>query len=226
MHTAMKFPEENTLVACKEDPDLAEALTYLDTKLADPGFTLYILRHGQSEANLANCYGGKLLDVPITESGEADAKQAGDVLSRELANTGKSSAAYLLIDTGMKRTMKTAELLNETLAEPLARDTHAALDERNWGALTGAPKSDERTKYIVSQLSGDDNYDKVPDRATIDAMLETLLSTCPCQNILKHPKPRLSLKRFLSISAIPPTHRKGKALPNSINAPSLNWPKW
>ena len=41
---------------------------------------LYVIRHGQSEANAKGFHSGQL-QVPLTERGEADARRAGELIS-------------------------------------------------------------------------------------------------------------------------------------------------
>jgi probable phosphoglycerate mutase len=48
-----------------------------------PGVTLYLSRHGQTEANVAHRFSGKL-DTPLTPKGRAQAHHIGELLKREV----------------------------------------------------------------------------------------------------------------------------------------------
>ncbi|GEO99263.1 2,3-bisphosphoglycerate-dependent phosphoglycerate mutase [Methylobacterium haplocladii] len=93
--------------------------------------SLILVRHGESTANAAGAFTGRL-DVPLTERGREQARAVGRRLSeRELAPDR-------VFCSSLSRTRATAELILEVLEqrslEPEGLDT---LDERDYGVLTG-----------------------------------------------------------------------------------------
>jgi glucosyl-3-phosphoglycerate phosphatase len=89
--------------------------------------TLYVIRHGQTEWNVASRMQG-LLDSPLTDLGRLQA----DVHGRTLAGLGGVDA---LIASPLGRTRTTAELLRAHVDVPARFD--ASLLERDCGAWSG-----------------------------------------------------------------------------------------
>jgi 2,3-bisphosphoglycerate-dependent phosphoglycerate mutase len=109
---------------------------------------LVLLRHGQSEWNLANRFTG-FKDVPLTDKGREEAKNAGKLLSE-----GGIQFDQVFSSTQM-RANDTAEIaLNEAgtpeLFESMIR--HEDLRERDYGDLTGLNKDETREKYGADQV--------------------------------------------------------------------------
>lgn len=109
---------------------------------------LVLLRHGQSEWNLANKFTG-FKDVALTDKGRAEAVNAGKLLK----------AAGIKFDQVFSSTQiranDTAELaLNEAeqgeLFESMVREPD--LRERDYGDLTGLNKDETREKYGEEQV--------------------------------------------------------------------------
>lgn len=109
---------------------------------------LVLLRHGQSEWNLANKFTG-FHDVDLTTQGEAEAKTAG----------------VMLKDAGIKfdqvfsstqiRANRTAEIMLNEAGQSELYDTmvrHPHLRERDYGDLTGLDKDETREKYGADQV--------------------------------------------------------------------------
>jgi 2,3-bisphosphoglycerate-dependent phosphoglycerate mutase len=96
---------------------------------------LALLRHGQSQWNLENRFTG-WVDVDLTAEGEAQAKRAGLLL-------GESGAAFDKLHTSvLTRAVRTANAALETAKLnwlPVEKDWR--LNERHYGALTGANKA-------------------------------------------------------------------------------------
>jgi len=109
---------------------------------------LVLLRHGQSEWNLANKFTG-FHDVDLTEKGEAEAKKAGEML--------KAAGIHFdaVFSSTQIRANRTAEIvLNEAgqgdLFASMVRHPH--LRERDYGDLTGLDKDETREKYGEDQV--------------------------------------------------------------------------
>jgi probable phosphoglycerate mutase len=89
--------------------------------------TLYLVRHGQTEWNVARRMQGRL-DSPLTELGRLQADRHG----RTLARLGGVEA---LVASPLGRTRATAELVNAHLRAPVSHEP--ALEERDCGDWAG-----------------------------------------------------------------------------------------
>lgn len=107
---------------------------------------LVLVRHGQSEWNLKNLFTG-WRDVGLTEKGVAEAHAAGLALK----------AAGLTFDVAytsvLSRAEETCRIMLQELGQadlPTIRD--AALNERDYGELTGLNKDDARARFGEEQV--------------------------------------------------------------------------
>lgn len=91
--------------------------------------TIYIVRHGQSEANLQDLYG---MDTALTEKGKDQIK--------ELTGKLKGIKFDAIIASTMLRARQTAEII--ALDHQLAVKTYEALKERNYGTFEGRQVKD------------------------------------------------------------------------------------
>src|ERR1700758_3253120 len=101
---------------------------------------LVLVRHGQSEWNLKNLFTG-WKDPDLTEQGVAEAKDAG----RKLKGQGLSvDIAYTSV---LQRAQHTLALILTEIGQT-GLDTHRdlALNERDYGDLSGLNKDDARKK--------------------------------------------------------------------------------
>jgi 2,3-bisphosphoglycerate-dependent phosphoglycerate mutase len=106
---------------------------------------LVLVRHGQSEANLANVFTG-WLDVALTPQGEAEARQAGQRL-----HDFHFDVAYC---STLVRSRRTLELILEHLHQDSVPVTAAdALRERMYGELQGLNKAETILKYGETQVN-------------------------------------------------------------------------
>jgi 2,3-bisphosphoglycerate-dependent phosphoglycerate mutase len=108
--------------------------------------TLILVRHGQSEWNLKNLFTG-WRDPALTEKGKAEGREAGEAL-RELGYS--FDVAYT---SALSRAQETNRLLLEELGQPnlpVIRDQ--ALNERDYGDLSGLNKDDARKKWGEEQV--------------------------------------------------------------------------
>jgi 2,3-bisphosphoglycerate-dependent phosphoglycerate mutase len=107
---------------------------------------LVLVRHGQSEWNLSNLFTG-WRDVDLTDKGVAEARAAG----RKLKAQGiKFDVAYT---SALKRAQRTLDLMLEELGQtkiPVIKDQ--ALNERDYGDLSGLNKDDARKKWGEEQV--------------------------------------------------------------------------
>jgi 2,3-bisphosphoglycerate-dependent phosphoglycerate mutase len=107
---------------------------------------LVLVRHGQSEWNLKNLFTG-WKDPALTEKGVGEAKAAGQ----------KLKAQGLVFDraftSDLTRAQKTLDLALEEMGQtglPITR--HLALNERDYGDLSGLNKDDAREKWGEEQV--------------------------------------------------------------------------
>jgi 2,3-bisphosphoglycerate-dependent phosphoglycerate mutase len=107
---------------------------------------LVLVRHGQSEWNLKNLFTG-WRDVGLTELGVEEARIAG----RKLKAQGlRFDIAYT---SALKRAQRTLDIMLEELGQtdvPIVRDQ--ALNERDYGDLSGLNKDDARKKWGEEQV--------------------------------------------------------------------------
>ncbi|GIO23580.1 2,3-diphosphoglycerate-dependent phosphoglycerate mutase [Oceanobacillus sp. J11TS1] len=107
---------------------------------------LVLIRHGQSEWNLANFFTG-WADVDLTEHGAADAKHAGQALKHHGFQFDVAYTSYL------KRAIKTLNyVLEETDSLWIPVHKSWKLNERHYGALQGLNKQETAEKYGDEQV--------------------------------------------------------------------------
>ncbi|WP_449414478.1 2,3-bisphosphoglycerate-dependent phosphoglycerate mutase [Ochrobactrum teleogrylli] len=108
--------------------------------------TLVLVRHGQSEWNLKNLFTG-WRDPGLTEQGHAEAKAAGQRLK---AAGLKFDIAYTSVLT---RAQTTCQHILDELGQPgLETIRDQALNERDYGDLSGLNKDDVRAKWGEEQV--------------------------------------------------------------------------
>lgn len=107
---------------------------------------LVLVRHGQSEWNLKNLFTG-WRDPALTEQGVAEAKRAGALLKAE----------GLHFDTAFTSALTRAQntcglILSEMGQADLKPVADLALNERDYGDLSGLNKDDARAKWGEEQV--------------------------------------------------------------------------
>jgi 2,3-bisphosphoglycerate-dependent phosphoglycerate mutase len=108
--------------------------------------TLVLVRHGQSEWNLKNLFTG-WRDVDLTDQGITEARTAGQRLKAEGLSFGIAFTSALV------RAQRTLDLMLDELGQqsiPVERDQ--ALNERDYGDLSGLNKDDARAKWGEEQV--------------------------------------------------------------------------
>jgi 2,3-bisphosphoglycerate-dependent phosphoglycerate mutase len=107
---------------------------------------LVLVRHGQSEWNLKNLFTG-WRDVDLTEKGIAEARAAG----RKLKSQGIVFDVAFTSD--LKRAQNTLTLMLEEMGQSsLPVIKNVALNERDYGDLSGLNKDDARKKWGEEQV--------------------------------------------------------------------------
>lgn len=108
--------------------------------------TLVLVRHGESEWNKLNLFTG-WRDPDLTDKGRAEAKAAGQRL-KALGHT--FDIAYT---SDLSRAQKTLAMILTEIGQPgLETVRNAALNERDYGELSGLNKDDARTKWGDAQV--------------------------------------------------------------------------
>jgi 2,3-bisphosphoglycerate-dependent phosphoglycerate mutase len=106
--------------------------------------TLVLVRHGQSQWNLENKFTG-WVDVPLSELGEKEARQAGEKLKGYKFDVAFTSA--------LQRAQRTLALIIQVAGfKDLPVYMDQALNERHYGALQGLNKAETAAKYGDEQV--------------------------------------------------------------------------
>lgn len=108
--------------------------------------TLVLVRHGQSEWNLKNLFTG-WRDPGLTEQGHAEAKAAGQRLK----------AAGLKFDIAYTSALSRAQVTCQHILDQLGQSDlktirDQALNERDYGDITGMNKDEAREKFGEEQV--------------------------------------------------------------------------
>jgi 2,3-bisphosphoglycerate-dependent phosphoglycerate mutase len=107
---------------------------------------LVLVRHGESEWNKLNLFTG-WKDPGLTEKGIAEARRAGRLLKAEGISF---DVAYT---SELSRAQTTLGLILEELGQTgLATHRHRALNERDYGELSGLNKDDARARWGKEQV--------------------------------------------------------------------------
>jgi 2,3-bisphosphoglycerate-dependent phosphoglycerate mutase len=140
---------------------------------------LVLVRHGQSEWNLKNLFTG-WKDPDLTDQGVEEAKAAG----RKLKAAGLGFDIAFTSD--LLRAQRTMQLLLAELGAPnLPTVRSVALNERDYGDLSGLNKADAAEKWGPEQVHiWRRSYDVPPPGG--ESLKDTVARTLPyyCQSIL------------------------------------------
>ena len=107
---------------------------------------LVLLRHGESKWNLENKFTG-WTDVGLTEKGEAEAKNAGQLINNENLNID------LVFTSVLKRAINTMNICLSNMGHnnpEIIQDWR--INERHYGSLQGLNKSETAEKYGDDQV--------------------------------------------------------------------------
>ena len=133
---------------------------------------LVLVRHGQSEWNLKNLFTG-WTDVGLTEQGIAEAHAAGQKLK------DKGFQFDIAYTSALTRAQDTLKIMLEELGQPgLETIRDQALNERDYGDLTGLNKDDARKKWGEEQVHiWRRSYDVAPPGG--ESLKDTLARSLP-----------------------------------------------
>ena len=137
------------------------------------GVTLFLARHGETEANREKRFSGRR-DTPLTERGRAQARAVGEILERALG----LRPPLAFVSSPLRRAELTMEIVRETLGLPREGYTTdariAEIDLGRWDQLTDAEaraldpaqfEARAADKWRV-KVPGGENYEDVAARAT------------------------------------------------------------
>ena len=107
--------------------------------------TLVLVRHGQSQWNKENLFTG-WKDPDLTEKGIEEASNAGKKIKQTNINFD------LHFTSKLKRAQRTGNLIMQELGEDIPTSENKALNERDYGDLSGLNKDDARKKWGDEQV--------------------------------------------------------------------------
>src|SRR6266545_4302751 len=107
---------------------------------------LILVRHGESEWNASNKITGQA-NIALTDAGKLQARQVGQEL--------KAINVDIAYISELRRAAETLSEIQEQRQTPMPHKKHVALNERDFGALTGRIKSD------VMEEIGADTYAQI-----------------------------------------------------------------
>ena len=140
---------------------------------------LVLVRHGQSDWNLKNLFTG-WKDPDLTPLGITEATHAGSALK------AKGLGFDIAYTSGLSRAQNTLKLLLAELGQPgLKTIADQALNERDYGDLSGLNKDDARKKWGEEQVHiWRRSYDIAPPGG--ESLKDTVARVLPyyCQHIL------------------------------------------
>jgi 2,3-bisphosphoglycerate-dependent phosphoglycerate mutase len=107
---------------------------------------LVLIRHGESEWNKLNLFTG-WHDPDLTETGVKEARRAGKLLKAQ------GFTFDIAFTSALKRAQHTLQLMLDELGqEKLKTVEDQALNERDYGALSGLNKNDARARWGEDQV--------------------------------------------------------------------------
>src|SRR5262245_19700928 len=106
--------------------------------------TLVLVRHGESEWNRENRFTG-WVDVPLSEKGRAEARQAGEKLRGYRFDKAFTSVLSRAIDT--------LDIILDVIGQKtIPVEKNQALNERHYGDLQGLNKAETAQKFGDAQV--------------------------------------------------------------------------
>lgn len=138
-------------------------------------FSLSLIRHGQTDWNLARRLQGRT-DIPLNDTGREQARALG----RALADSGQNWHA--LVSSPLSRARETAEIIGQALGLELSR-TYQDLIERSFADIEGhdCTGMTESERHDLAEQHGEPAADLV--RRGV-AVLQRIAAEHPNQNVL------------------------------------------
>src|SRR5258708_26361533 len=105
---------------------------------------LVLVRHGESQWNLENRFTG-WVDIPLSERGQEEARQAGEKLRGKHFDKGFTSV--------LQRAISTMDIILDVIGQKyLPIDRNQALNELHYGDLQGLNKAETAQKFGDDQV--------------------------------------------------------------------------
>ena len=153
---------------------------------------LVLLRHGESQWNLENRFTG-WTNVDLTEKGEEEAREAGELLNQEAI---KFSVVHTSLLQRANRTMEIC--IDQMGLTKVSKKFDWRLNERHYGGLQGLNKAETAEKHGDEQvLIWRRSYDIPPPGG--DSLKTTAERTIPC--LLECIEPELQQQHNCLVSA-------------------------
>ena len=113
---------------------------------------LILVRHGQSQWNLENKFTG-WKDIPLTEKGIFEAKQAGQLIKKNKIVFDKIFSSTLIrANKTAEIAVREAEMFNLFNNDELIYTRDQSLNERDYGDLVGLNKAETAEKFGKDQV--------------------------------------------------------------------------
>jgi len=103
-----------------------------------------VLRHGESEWNKENKFTG-WTDVSLSQNGIKEAQQVKELL--------KKYSFHVVFTSELKRTVETADIILKDAVVSVSKISDKALNERDYGELTGKNKDEIKKEYGETKLN-------------------------------------------------------------------------
>jgi broad specificity phosphatase PhoE len=109
---------------------------------------IYIFRHGETDGNKARLWLGSGIDMPLNETGRAQA--------RELAEKMKDIRLDAVFSSPLIRAFETAKIIADGRKIPVIKDSR--LSEISCGILEGRPQSESSPEIVERYYADDLNF--------------------------------------------------------------------
>jgi broad specificity phosphatase PhoE len=110
---------------------------------------IYILRHGESEANEANVTQGSEYDTGLTSLGREQSEKTGKYLKKYRLENGDFDAIY---SSPLKRATETAEIIKDEIGFDKDITFDDRLVERSKGRISGLDKGSDEVQAIFADF--------------------------------------------------------------------------
>ena len=125
---------------------------------------IYLVRHGQTESNLARRYQGAS-DSPLTALGQAQARRMGELLNRLVPDT----TGWRLVASPLGRTQQTAGIISEAMGGTLTLRLDPRVAEASMGSWDGLTL-DELEAKRPDDIPYPERYFQSPDGESFEVI--------------------------------------------------------
>lgn len=129
---------------------------------------IYLVRHGQTESNLARRYQGAS-DSPLTALGRAQARRMGELLARLVPDT----TGWRMVASPLGRAQQTAAIICETMGGRLTPGLDPRVAEASMGSWDGL-QTDELEARRPQDVPYPERYFQSPDGENFEVIWNRL----------------------------------------------------